>query len=171
MDRTNIYQAVNDYLANWDPINLPNEIAKVEYVSYVPDIIEALLDKHKLCSCLMAFFESLGISQENVNVNLRDEAGSRADELMKLEGSDYSHEVFLLISDNDSRNGVRSWYVTCDDLKDCVCREVGIDESGSIVVKFEKRGPHAHLTVKELIQGYYTEIISKEEFELIWNKS
>ena len=76
-----------------------------------------------------------------------------------------------MISDNDSRNDVRSWYVTCDDLKDCVCREVGIYESGSIVVKFEKRGPHAHLTIKELIQGYYTEIISKEEFELIWNKS
>ena len=81
--KSHIYQVVNDYLANWDPINLPHEIAKVEYVSYLPDIIEALLDKHRLCSCLMAFFESLGISQENVNVNLRDEVGSRADELMK----------------------------------------------------------------------------------------
>ena len=30
----NIYYAVNEYLALWDPIGLPLEIASVEYVDY-----------------------------------------------------------------------------------------------------------------------------------------
>ena len=42
MEKINIYQAVNDYLVKWDPINLPKEIARVEYVSYVPGIVLAV---------------------------------------------------------------------------------------------------------------------------------
>ncbi len=42
MEKINIYQAVNDYLVKWDPINLPQEIARVEYVSYVPGIVLAV---------------------------------------------------------------------------------------------------------------------------------
>lgn len=97
MEKINIYQAVNDYLAKWDPINLPQEIARVEYVSYVPGIVEVLTDKDKLCSLLMSFLESIGISQENVDMNLRKEVSLRADELMKLHILDLSHEVFLYI--------------------------------------------------------------------------
>ncbi len=84
MDKNNIYQAVNEYLAEWDPIGLPQEIADVEYADYVQGVVDSLSDKEKLCSCLMTFLEKLGISQDNVNVNLKEEINKRAEELIKL---------------------------------------------------------------------------------------
>ena len=61
MGTKNIYQLVNEYLAKWDPIGLPQEIADVEYVDYVPGIVEALSNKKDLCSCLVLFLSKLGI--------------------------------------------------------------------------------------------------------------
>ena len=170
MEKINIYQAVNDYLVKWDPINLPQEIARVEYVSYVPGIVEVLTDKDKLCSLLMSFLESIGISQENVDMNLRKEVSLRADELMKLHILGRSHEVFLYIINRPPQKEVCSWYVACDDVKNCACREIRMGEYGEIIAKFDKCGPHSHFTIKDLIQDFCAEIISKGDFEKIWDK-
>ena len=84
---------VNEYLAKWDPINLPPEIADVEYVDYVPEIVENLSNKKKLCLCLMSFLDKLGVvSEDYPYVDLVEEINSRADELMKLNTMHLSHE-------------------------------------------------------------------------------
>lgn len=41
-----IYNDVANYLAEWNPIGVPEGIAECEYSSYVPKIVELLHDKH-----------------------------------------------------------------------------------------------------------------------------
>lgn len=43
-------------------------------------------------------------------------------------------------------------------------------EYGEIIAKFDKCGPHSHFTIKDLIQVFCAEIISKGDFEKIWDK-
>lgn len=52
----------------------------------------------------------------------------------------------------------------------CACREIRMGEYGEIIAKFDKCGPHSHFTIKDLIQDFCAEIISKGDFEKIWDK-
>ena len=45
------FEAVNSILAEWDPIGV-REIAKSEYMTYVPRILRVIKDKQKLRYCL-----------------------------------------------------------------------------------------------------------------------
>ncbi len=175
MGTKNIYQCVNDYLAKWDPIGLPQEIADVEYVDYVPGIVEALPNKRDLYTCLMSFLSKLGINQDDVRVDLSEEVKTRADELMKLNTISLSHEVYLKIIPNNPQKNVHSWYIAYDDENDRVCREVGIGDTGEVITKesflvSHNCGIHSHLSIKDFIERFYAEIISKEEFEAVWNE-
>ncbi len=175
MGTKNIYQLVNEYLAKWDPIGLPQEIADVEYVDYVPGIVEALSNKKDLCSCLVLFLSKLGINQDDVRVDLSEEVNTRADELMKLNTMNLSHEVYLKIIPKNPQENVHSWYIAYDNESDRVCREAGIRETGEVITKksflvYHNRGIYSHLSIKDFIERFYAEIISKEEFESVWNE-
>ena len=171
MENENIYYAVNKYLVDWDPINLPHEIANVEYVSYVPRIVEALSDKEMLCSCLISFLGDLGISQDNARVDLVEEVSSRADELMRLKAACRSHDVFIKCWDStrktcsslhkifsrllssvgfsvrsaeDIRYKVHLWYISYSERDGHACREIGMGKDGTVIKKASYEDHHGY---------------------------
>ena len=100
---------------------------------------------------------------------------TRADELMKLNTMNLSHEVYLKIIPKNPQENVHSWYIAYDNESDRVCREAGIRETGEVITKksflvYHNRGIHSHLSIKDFIERFYAEIISKEEFESVWNE-
>ena len=45
-------ESINDLMAQWNPLDVPEAIAKTEYVGYVPLIIENMIDEMQLLSCI-----------------------------------------------------------------------------------------------------------------------
>lgn len=198
-NKLNIYQAVNQYLSEWNPIGVPNEIADVEYTSYVPAIVNALSDKKVLSSCLMAFLQDLG-----TNINDEVEIEKDVDKLMSLKGTCNSHEVFIKVvnskklqpqmysrlmeifsdffatfykSCKDTENLYNDafiWYIDYDDENKRVCREVGIAKSGRVIARYSNEdnrgcGIFPNSTIDERLKHYSVSFICNEEFEQVWN--
>jgi len=174
MENSNIYQKVNEYLAKWDPIGLPQEIANVEYVGYVPEIVEVLSDKKALYISLKSFLNKLGICDEDTLIDIEKELYWRVDELTKLKKECQTHEVFFRIYDKEKLKGISSWLIAYDDKKKCTCCEVGIGNTGNVITKAPCEGFHDYwlhsiFTIKEYVELFPFEFISKEEFESVWN--
>ena len=45
-------ELVNELLSKWNPFYVPEEIAKSEYVGYVPIILENMVNEENLFDCL-----------------------------------------------------------------------------------------------------------------------
>lgn len=170
----NIYYAVNEYLALWDPIGLPPEIASVEYVDYVPDVVDALTDRKKLAMCLMAFLDETGINKDNRCINLDKEISMRITDLLDLTKISRSHDIYLKILETDPLVGFRMYYIVYDDEKKCVCRKIEVGKSGEVLNKADYNVSNgiekiSHLTIRSIIERFNTEFVSQEEFESVWN--
>ena len=63
-----IYNDVANYLAEWNPIGVPEGIAECEYSSYVPKIVELLHDKHALESYMQRVIDGIGVFAADVVV-------------------------------------------------------------------------------------------------------
>lgn len=166
----NIYYAVNKYLAKWDPIGLPLEIANVEYVDYVPDIVKSMTDRQNVISCLINFLDKIGTCKKTICNSIKEELFMRADDLLNLMMTSRSHDVYLRIFDNVPFKGIHAYYIIYDDVRKCVCRKVEVIKSDEVLRESNcqvsnsiKNG--SHLTIKSIVERFYTEFISKEEFE------
>ncbi len=57
------YELINGILAEWNPIMVPEGIAKIEYTGYVPLIIQNMSSETDLIKCLDNIFrKKLGLS-------------------------------------------------------------------------------------------------------------
>jgi hypothetical protein len=173
MEKCNIYQAVNDYLAQWDPIGLPQDIANVEYTNYVPTIVESLTDKEKVHLCLLSFLKRLGMDVNDYSIDLDTDVSKRADDLMKLKTTCNSHDVYFRIFQKESKNEFSSCYIAYDDEHNCVCRELELSKNGEVTkrsfcVNQNNFSAYSHLSLKDIVESQNTEFISKEEFESVW---
>ncbi len=57
------FELINDILTEWNPIMVPEVIAKIEYTSYVPLILQNMHNETDLIECLDNIFRKrLGLS-------------------------------------------------------------------------------------------------------------
>ncbi len=47
-----LFNSINNVLAEWDPIGVGETIATDEYAGYIPSILEVIKNKEKLMFCL-----------------------------------------------------------------------------------------------------------------------
>ncbi len=45
-------ELINRILSEWNPIGVPNDIAKTEYTNYIPEILAASKNETSLMNCL-----------------------------------------------------------------------------------------------------------------------
>ena len=109
-------------------------------------------------------------------------------EIFKIQ-SEYSFFVKLLIKliriiipeeNPDFRQSyhlVETWYIEYDETceNDGVCREVGRDTYGRVIVKDPDDRNYGYWTdvyggINDYIEHMHAEYISKEEFEAVWNE-
>jgi len=57
---------VNKVLAKWNPLNVPQDMANYEYLSYVPYIVDSMDDRNKLRSCLLSILRAMGFDKETI---------------------------------------------------------------------------------------------------------
>ena len=56
-----LYKRINLILANWNPLSVPQNIAEVEYLHYIPIIISLSNSKKKLESYLIKISLEMGL--------------------------------------------------------------------------------------------------------------
>jgi hypothetical protein len=72
-DNSRLESQINDVLARWNPVDVPDLIAEVEYESYVNDIISIGKKHEVLATYLNKLVEILGLDLEEGNVAQREE--------------------------------------------------------------------------------------------------
>ena len=84
-DYNDIYPLVNEILAKWNPINVPQNIADNEYLSYVPYIVDSIDDDIKLRSCLLSVLRNMGFEEDIIcQKNIREDIDKLIKELKEL---------------------------------------------------------------------------------------
>lgn len=84
-DYNDIYPLVNEILAKWNPINVPQKIADNEYSSYVPYIVDSIDDDIKLRSCLLSVLRNMGFEEDIIcQKNMREDIDKLIKELKEL---------------------------------------------------------------------------------------
>ena len=63
----NNFNSINKILAEWNPIGVPNEIADVEYTSYVGELMRVINNKEKIFDCLTTMLKSIGFSKKSIS--------------------------------------------------------------------------------------------------------
>lgn len=174
MTETSIYEAVNDFLADWNPIGgIPRDMAKIEYTSYVPGIVNALDDWYKLKSCLYSLLKSIGMSEYFTEKEVNDVTIR----LRRLKFLHRSPDVYVRF-DNYGKpewkgsymlqhhDEVVSWYVHYDNKQKRVLRDVGLDESGNVLTSasylYRLCKRYENFPFKD---GCVMYIITKDQFE------
>ena len=77
------YNKISDFLAKWNPIGVPEDLAKDEYINYVDLIESSLQSKDELRECL------IGILRETMGLDISSpeafaDIENACDELMKI---------------------------------------------------------------------------------------
>lgn len=84
--------AVNAILAEWNPIGVPNAIAKFEYSSYVDEILAKASNKTHLVTYLENLVsEIMGLSYDATNASHKSDLEAVAESIIEVEnGKDNS---------------------------------------------------------------------------------
>ncbi|MCR5606486.1 MAG: hypothetical protein K6F69_06700 [Treponema sp.] len=164
-EKVNIYQAINVFLSDWNPIGVPQDISEIEYSSYVPMIVNTLSDRNQLVNCLREIVEKCGVcgvtDSELIMV---------ADRLIRLKSSCEFGDAYFYIyncenikpvhtsyvtslfrdffnrySSSDKYDGMKRlfndvgmWYVHYKESAGNVLREIGVNRTDEIICKFSK---------------------------------
>ena len=58
---TTLETEINKILSKWNPIGVPQEIAEIEYISYIPEIIKAYKERKSIYSySILVYTEDMG---------------------------------------------------------------------------------------------------------------
>ena len=86
-----ICDGINQLLALWNPISVPEYIADVEYTMYVPEVYDSLTDRETLLTCLESILvKKIGLSYDKLNADHVADLNSVCDKLISLKGSKIS---------------------------------------------------------------------------------
>ncbi len=70
-------ELINEVLAKWNPLDVPENIAKDEYLGYVPIIIKNMVNKKQLLDCIEdIIINKMGL-EYNTNNNIQKNALKR----------------------------------------------------------------------------------------------
>jgi len=160
-----IYNDVANYLAEWNPIGVPEGIAECEYSSYVPKIVELLHDKHALESYMQRVIDGMGVFAADVVV---PESVIVTRDLVALGNVRHSHDVYFHISIDKTKT---SWFVHYNDEDNMVRRAVEVNQEGDVVSVYSHGDNHAmwgtpNLTMQDIAERFVlNSYITKAEFD------
>jgi hypothetical protein len=69
----NLELSINSILSNWNPLRVDQHISQIEYMRYVPIILNSLKDEHILMNCLKDILLQMGIKYESSNIDLLED--------------------------------------------------------------------------------------------------
>lgn len=67
-------EQLNNILSKWNPIEVPIDIAKTEYVNYIPEILSASNNEKSLIDCLKnILINKMGLDYDEFNLLHKEE--------------------------------------------------------------------------------------------------
>ncbi len=79
-----IFENINKVLADWNPISVPENIATIEYIGYVPLILKNIGNRQNLVCCLEdILINIIGLDYDPTNKKHSEDLEHVCDKLMK----------------------------------------------------------------------------------------
>ena len=78
-------ELINEVLTEWNPLDVPETIAKSEYIGYVPLIMENMVNESQLLSCIEnILINKIGLEYNSNNIQQKNDLINLCKRLMTI---------------------------------------------------------------------------------------